>query len=69
MGMWAAGLPVARVPLWQEAQVPGATKAWVYPAGSQDELLWHESQEEFVGKCLAGLPVAKLPLWQVLHAP
>lgn len=62
VGMWAAGLPVARVPLWQEAQVPGATRAWVYPAGSQDELLWHESQDAFVGKCLAGLPVAVLPL-------
>lgn len=29
VGMWAVGLPAARVPLWQEAQVPGATKAWV----------------------------------------
>ena len=69
VGICVTGLPVARVPLWHETQVPGATRAWVYPAGSQDEVLWHESQDEFVGRWAAGLPVAKLPLWQLLHAP
>lgn len=48
VGMCVAGLPVERIPLWQVAQLPGATRAWEYPAGSQAEVLWQESQDELV---------------------
>ena len=67
--MCVAGLPVAVVPLWQVAQVPGATPAWVNVAGFHAEVRWQLSQESVVGRCVAGLPVAVLPLWQVAHVP
>ncbi len=33
--MWLPGLPVAVAPLWQVAQVPGGTVAWLKTAGIQ----------------------------------
>ncbi|MFH1819749.1 MAG: hypothetical protein ABIK08_08855 [Pseudomonadota bacterium] len=35
VGIWVAGLPVAVVPLWQVAHVPGATPVWLKVAGAQ----------------------------------
>ena len=35
VGMCVVGLPVAVVPLWQVAQVPGAMPAWLKVAGVQ----------------------------------
>ncbi len=35
VGMCFAGLPVARAPLWQIAQVPGATPTWLNLAGGR----------------------------------
>jgi hypothetical protein len=47
--MCVVGLPVAVVPLWQVAQVPGATPVWLKVAGVQAVVLWHVSQEAVVG--------------------
>jgi hypothetical protein len=62
-------LPVAVEPLWQVAQVPGATPLWLKVAGSHAVVLWQLSHDAVVGTCLADLPVAVLPLWQVEQVP
>ena len=41
---WFAGLPVAWLPLWHWAQVPGATDAWLKLAGTQALVRWQASQ-------------------------
>ncbi len=46
---WPADLPVAVVPLWQVAQVPGATPVWLKVAGIQAVVRWHVSQAAVVG--------------------
>ena len=43
-----AGFPVAVLPLWQLAQVPGVTVEWLKPAGTQALVRWHESQDAVV---------------------
>ena len=63
------GLPVAVVPLWQVAQVPGAMPVWLKVAGVQADVLWQVSQDAVVGMWVVGLPVAVVPLWQVEHVP
>ena len=35
VGRWFVGLPLAVVPLWQVAQVPGAMPVWLKVAGVQ----------------------------------
>jgi hypothetical protein len=67
--MCVVGLPVADVPLWQVAQVPGATPVWLKVAGVQAVVLWQVSQAAVVGMCVVGLPVADVPLWQVAQVP
>ncbi|HSC94248.1 MAG TPA: hypothetical protein VLC73_04725 [Burkholderiales bacterium] len=41
-------MPRALVPLWQVAQVPGATPVWLKVAGSQAVVRWQVSQEAVV---------------------
>ena len=50
VGMWAAVLPVAVLPLWQLAQLVALVNpAWSIPdAGSQPEVLWQLPQEAVV---------------------
>ena len=60
--MCVVGLPVAVVPLWQVAQVPGATPVWLNVAGVQALVLWQVSHAWVVGMCVVGLPVAVVPL-------
>ena len=64
-----AGFPVAVLPLWQLAQVPGVTVRWLKPAGTQALVRWHESQDAVVATCPLGLPLAMLPLWHEKHVP
>ena len=66
---WFAVLPRALEPLWQLAQVPGATRAWLKVAGSQAVVRWQESHEAVVTTWLAGLPFALEPLWQEAQEP
>lgn len=63
--MWPAGLPVVAVLLWQLAQVPGATPAWLNNAGVQDFDWWQESHCSEVGMWLAGRveDENRLPAW------
>ena len=67
--MCAAALPLAWVPLWQVAQVPGATPAWLNMAGSHAVVRWHASHDAVVAMWVAVLPVAREPLWQVMQVP
>jgi hypothetical protein len=67
--MCRACLPAAREPLWQAAQVPGATFAWLKLAGTQALVRWQLSQEAVVAMWLAGLPEARAPVWQLMQAP
>jgi hypothetical protein len=67
--MCVVGLPVAVVPLWQVAQEPGPTPAWLNMAGVQALVLWQLSQAAVVAICVLGLPLAILPLWQVAQVP
>ncbi len=43
VGRCDAALPVAVVPLWQDAQLP-VTAAWLNVAFDQDVVLWQSSQ-------------------------
>jgi hypothetical protein len=62
--MWVVGLPVAVLPLWQEAQfVTPAGCTNVAPA-NETVLLWQVSQGAEVAMWVVGLPVAVVPLWQ-----
>ena len=62
-------LPVAVVPLWHVAQVPGATPVWLKVAGVQPLVRWQVSHDAVVGTWLAFLPVAVVPLWHVAQVP
>jgi hypothetical protein len=62
-------LPVAVVPLWQVAQVPGATPVWLKVAGVQALVRWQLSQAAVVGRWFVGFPLAVVPLWQVAQVP
>jgi hypothetical protein len=55
-------LPFAVVPLWQVAQVPGATPVWLNVAGIQAVVRWQTSHDAVVAMCVAGLPFAVVPL-------
>jgi hypothetical protein len=66
---WFAGLPRAPEPLWQVAQLPGATLAWLKLAGIQALVRWQLSQAAMVTTWPEGLPGALEPLWQVMHEP
>ena len=68
MGMCPLDSPVAVVPLWQVAQVPGSTPEWLKVA-FQLLVVWQVSQDAVVGRCPLDLPVAVVPLWQVLQVP
>jgi hypothetical protein len=59
---WLAGFPVAFVPLWQVAQLPGATPVCAKFAGAQAVVRWHESHERSVARCRAGRADALVPL-------
>ena len=61
---WLVGLPLALVPLWQEAQVPATTPVWLKVAGSQAVVRWQVSQEAEVTTWFVVLPFALVPLWQ-----
>jgi hypothetical protein len=69
--MWVPGLPVAVLPLWQDAQLVAAVKdAWSTLAADQVLVdLWQLSQLPVTEACrlLLGLPAAaaKAPLWQL----
>jgi hypothetical protein len=45
---WFAGLPLALVPLWHVAQVPGTTPVCENVAGIQAVVRWQVSQEAVV---------------------
>ena len=63
--MCVAGLPLAVVPLWQEAQ-PVTMPVWTNVAPANvTVLLWQVSQAAVVTTCVVGLPLAVVPLWQV----
>jgi len=66
-----AGLPVAWVPLWQVAHVPGATPAWLNVAGFQAVVRWHTSHWAVVVMCVGDFTsmFANVPPWQVEHVP
>jgi len=66
---WPVDLPVALVPLWQLAQLPGATPVWLKVAGSHAVVRWQVSQDAVVMMWVAGLPFALVPLWQVAQVP
>jgi hypothetical protein len=71
VGMCAAGLPVAVLPLWQVVQFVAAENVlWSTAAPVQTLVdLWQVSHAEVVWMWLDDLPVAggKLPLWHVAH--
>ncbi|MFO0733276.1 MAG: hypothetical protein U0231_04480 [Nitrospiraceae bacterium] len=50
VGKCVAGLACAVLPLWQRAQLPGATPAWVKKAGFQAVVLWQLLQFKVVGR-------------------
>jgi len=58
---WFEALPVARVPLWQLAQLP-VMFAWSKRAGSHASVEWQSSQVFALGMWFEGLPVAVAPL-------
>ena len=60
--MWLEGLPLAVVPLWHVAHVPGATPVWFIVAGVQPVVLWQVSHDEVVATWPEGLPFAVEPL-------
>ena len=62
-------LPLAVVPLWQVAQVPGTTLLWPVVAGFQPVVRWQVSHEAVVAIWLEFLPFAVVPLWQVSQVP
>ena len=66
--MWLTDLPVAIVPLWQEAQVP---VTWVWSsgkiAGFHVLVVWQDWQLTVEVMCVGVLPVAIVPLWQLTH--
>ena len=62
VGKWLLGLPRAVEPLWQVAQLPGATPLWLKVAGVHALVRWQVSQAAVVGTWPLGLPVAVLPL-------
>ena len=64
-----AACPWPRSPLWQVAQVPGATPVWLNVAGVQAVVWWQVSHAAVVGTWLDGLPLAGSPLWQVAQVP
>jgi hypothetical protein len=69
LGMCVAGLPVARVPSWQEKQEP-KTCAWsTRVAGFQALVAWHAPQASLDAMWLPGRPVAVVPLWQDAQLP
>jgi hypothetical protein len=55
--------------LWQLAQVPGTTLAWLKLADSQAVVRWQLSQLAVVCTWLAVLPRAWLPLWHEAQDP
>ena len=69
VGICVESFPAAFDPLWQVAQVPGATPVWLKFAGVQALVLWQLSQEAVVGTWLNVLPVAVFPLWQLAQLP
>lgn len=46
---WLVVFPVAVVPLWQFAQVPGTTPVWLNVAGIQAVVRWQASHDAVVG--------------------
>lgn len=70
VGIWAAVLPVAVLPLWQLAQLVALVNpAWSMPdAGNHPEVLWQLPQEAVVWMWPDGLPTVVAPLWQLPHA-
>lgn len=69
MATWLELLPLAVVPLWQVAQVPGAALLWPIVAGFQPVVWWQTSHEAVVATWLDFLPLAEVPLWQVAQVP
>ncbi|MFO1282173.1 MAG: hypothetical protein U1F51_06820 [Burkholderiales bacterium] len=69
VGTWLVGLPRAVDPLWQVAQLPGATPVCENVAGVHAVVRWQVSQAAVVGTWLVGLPRAVDPLWQVAQDP
>ena len=59
---WLLGLPVAVLPLWQVAQLPGVTLVCLNEAGIQAVVRWHVSHAAVVCMWFAGLPEATLLL-------
>ena len=50
VGKCVGVFPLAVVPLWHVAQVPGATPVWLKVAGVQPVVRWQESHDAVVGK-------------------
>jgi hypothetical protein len=62
-------LPRAIVPLWQLAQEPGVTDAWLNAAGTHAVVRWQASQDCVVATWFAVLARAIAPLWQLAQVP
>ena len=69
VGICNCGIPVASVPLWQLAQLPGAIPLCLKFVGLQAMIWWQVSQDWLVGRCCADFPVAAMPLWQLAQLP
>jgi hypothetical protein len=69
VGTWLVDLPRAALPLWQVAQDPAATPAWLNAAPVHAEVRWQESHDAVVTTCPGGLPPAVAPLWQDAQVP
>ena len=59
--MWELPLPVAEIPLWQDAHVP-VTEEWSKLIEVQPLVLWQSSQVLAEAMCDGPLPVAAIPL-------
>ena len=73
VGRWPVVLPLAWVPLWQVAHVPGTTPVCAKFVGFHAVVVWQVSHDCAVGMCVAGLASALantyVPPWQVAQLP
>ena len=71
VGIWFAVFPLAVVPLWQLAQFVEALKPpWSgLLAGSQADVLWQLSHDDWVAMWPEGLPEEIVPLWHEAQVP
>ncbi len=72
VGMWLAGLPLAKRPSWQlvQVQLPNDEAWWSnFSTGAKPTVEWQASHEAVVGTWSAGLPRLVTLLWQLAQRP